>query len=82
MKLNSKRGNPQIAEAVIEELGVAIIQEETKLCPSDKPVSNGAITNYKKYGFPIFFEKYLRMKYKKLSAWTLNITDNVGDVNG
>lgn len=79
MKLNSKRGNPQIAEAVIEELGVTVIQEETKLCSDDKPITNGAITNYKKYGFPIFFEKYLRMKYKKLSAWTLK---NVGDVNG
>lgn len=82
MKLNSKRGNPQTAKAVIEELGVAVIQEETKLCPGDKPITNGAITNYKQCGFPIFFEKYLRMKYKKLSAWTLNIADNIGVKNG
>lgn len=82
INLNSKRGSARVASAVIKELGVEVIREESKGSPDDKPISPGAVTFYKKNGFPIFFEKYLRLKYKKLGAWTLNIADNVGVKNG
>lgn len=69
--LNSRRGSPKVAEAVINELGTKLIMEESKLSPDDKAITAGAITYYKKNGFPIFFEKYLRVKYSKLSAWKI-----------
>lgn len=82
INLNSKRGSARVASAVIKELGVEVIREESKGSPDDKPISPGAVTFYKKNGFPIFFEKYLRSKYKKLSAWNIDKAENEGDVNG
>ena len=69
--INSKRGRPEVAQAVIEALGVEGLMRESQLSADDKPISAATVTFYKQNGLPIFFEKFLRLRYPNLKAWEI-----------
>ncbi len=57
-----KRGSPDTAIRVIEELGTQFLLKESK-------VSKGTLSCWKRLGMPVYFEMYLRATLPKLNAW-------------
>lgn len=57
-------GEPDIARAVIDELG------GTEKFKSLTDYSEARISQFRSNGLPIWLEKYLRLKHPDLKAWS------------